>query len=52
MTEDEYLTHNSEIFHIHLGVNKVGISHKCGRNFNRWYNIIWMEKMIAYHPNN
>lgn len=52
ITEDEYLTHNSENFHTHLGFTKVGTFHKCGRKFNRWYNMIWMEKMIGNHPNN
>ena len=45
--EDEYLTHNSENFHTHLGFTKVGTFHKCGRKFDRWYNMIWMEKIIG-----
>jgi len=52
LIEDEYLTHNSENFHAHLGFNKVGTFHKCGRKFNRWYNMIWMEKIIGQHPDN
>ncbi len=47
--EDEYLTHDSERFHEHLGFRKVGTFHKCGRKFDRWYNMIWMEKMIGMH---
>ncbi len=47
--EDEYLTHNSENFHAHLGFTKVGTFHKCGRKFDRWYNMIWMEKIIGQH---
>ena len=50
MTEDEYLTKNSERFHRHMGYRKVGEFHKCGYKFNRWYNMIWMEKMIGEHP--
>ena len=48
-TEDEYLTKNSEEFHRHLGYELVGTFHKCGYKFGRWYNMIWMEKMIGKH---
>ena len=47
--EDEYLTKNSECFHQHIGYTKVGEFHKCGYKFGRWYNMIWMEKMIGEH---
>ena len=47
--EDEYLTNNSEQFHAHLGFVKVGEFHKCGFKFGRWYNMIWMEKIIGEH---
>ncbi len=47
--EDEYLTKNSAEFHEHLGYTRVGEFHKCGRKFNRWYNMIWMEKFIGEH---
>ena len=47
--EDEYLTRNSEQFHRHLGFVKVGDFHLCGYKFGRWYNVIWMEKMIGKH---
>ena len=49
VTEDEYLTKNSEQFHQHLGFVKVGEFHKCGYKFGRWYNMIWMEKIIGEH---
>ncbi len=49
ITEDEYLTRNSEFFHQHMGYTKVGEFHKCGYKFDRWYNMIWMEKMISEH---
>ena len=45
--EDEYLTKNSEHFHQHMGYTKVGDFHKCGYKFGRWYNMIWMEKIIG-----
>ena len=49
LTEDEYLTKNSERFHQHLGYTKVGEFHQCGYKFGRWYNMIWMEKIIGEH---
>lgn len=48
-TDDEYLTTNSADFHAHLGFVKVGEFYKCGYKFNRWYNMIWMEKIIGEH---
>lgn len=47
--EDEYLNKNSAQFHKHMGFNKVGEFHKCGYKFDRWYNMIWMEKSIGSH---
>ncbi len=49
IVEDEYLTNNSEQFHAHLGFVRVGEFHKCGYKFGRWYNMIWMEKLIGEH---
>lgn len=46
---DKYLTTNSADFHSHLGFEKVGEFHKCGYKFGRWYNMIWMEKVIGEH---
>ena len=43
----EYLTRNSEQFHQHMGYQRVGEFHKCAYKFNRWYNMIWMEKIIG-----
>ena len=50
--EDEHLTKNSAEFHEHLGYHMVGEFHKCGYKFNRWYNLIWMEKIIGEHVEN
>ena len=47
--EDQYLTRNSEEFHGHMGFSKVGEFHKCGYKFGRWYNMVWMEKIIGEH---
>ncbi len=49
ISEDEYLTRNSEHFHRHMGYTRVGEFHKCGYKFDRWYNMIWMEKIIGGH---
>ena len=51
-TEDEYLTKNSVQFHEHLGFHLVGEFKKCGYKFNRWYNMVWMEKHIGDHVEN
>ena len=47
--EDEYLTFGSVRFHEAKGYKTVGTFHKCGYKFERWYNMIWMEKMIGEH---
>ena len=47
--EDEYLTKNSAQFHAHLGFTLAGTFHNCGYKFGRWYDMIWMEKMIGAH---
>lgn len=44
--EDEYLTADSVHFHQHLGYEIVGEFHKCGYKFERWYNMVWMEKFL------
>ena len=48
-TKDEHLDKNSAEFHAHLGYRMVGEFHKCGYKFNRWYNMVWMEKLIGEH---
>lgn len=50
--DDEYLTKNSAQFHEHLGYKMVGEFHNCGYKFGRWYNMVWMEKMIGEHSKN
>ena len=47
--EDEYLTKNSVNFHAHMGYRMVGSFEKCGYKFGRWYNMVWMEKMLGEH---
>ena len=48
-TDDEYLTRNSAEFHAHMGYRPAGKFYKCGYKFGRWYNMIWMEKIIGRH---
>jgi len=36
-------------FHEHLGYQTIGHFSKCGYKFETWYDMIWMEKMIAEH---
>lgn len=48
-TEDEYLTHASPAFHSALGFRLAGSFRQCGCKFGRWYDMIWMEKLIAPH---
>ena len=47
--EDDYLDQNSAEFHAHFGFAKVGEFSRCGYKFDRWYNMIWMEKIIGAH---
>ena len=42
--EDEYLTNNSMQFHEHMGYQLVAHFHHCAYKFDRWYDLIWMEK--------
>jgi len=46
---DEYLDTNSIDYHHYLGYQMVGEFHQCGYKFKRWYNMVWMEKMIGEH---
>ena len=50
--EDEYLSRDSEKFHRNLGFHTVGEFHQCACKFGRWYNMIWMEKIIGEHTYN
>jgi phosphinothricin acetyltransferase len=37
-------------FHSHFGYRLVGRFNKCGYKFGKWYDMIWMEKLISEHP--
>ena len=47
--EDEYLTLDSVLFHQKMGYPMAGRFHECGRKFGRWYDMVWMEKMLGPH---
>ena len=47
--EDAYLTRNSIQFHEHMGFTMVGEFHGSGYKFGRWYDMVWMEKLIGVH---
>lgn len=49
---DEYLTNDSMRFHEAMGFELVGTFHKCGCKFGKWYDMIWMEKLIGEHVTN
>lgn len=45
--EDEHLTCASIRFHTRMGFRTVGEFPRCGFKFNRWYDMVWMEKRLA-----
>lgn len=47
--EDEHLTLTSPKFHEHLGYHLVGRFDRCTYKFNKWYDMIWMQKVIGNH---
>lgn len=51
-TPDAHLNNDSMHFHEKLGYKPVGIFHQCGYKFSTWYDMIWMEKLIAPHQQN
>lgn len=46
---DPYLSDGSLRFHEKMGYKQVGVFNRCGYKFNRWYDLLWMEKQIAPH---
>lgn len=47
--DDPYLTMDSVLFHERMGFRSIGTFHDSGYKFNRWYDMVWMEKMIGEH---
>ena len=46
---DPYLTLQSVHFHERMGFALVAHFHKCGLKFGRWYDMVWMERLIGEH---
>ena len=41
----------SKLFHDRMGYRKVGTFYRCGYTFDRWFDMIWMEKFLQEdHP--
>ena len=49
---DEYVPATSRLFHERLGFRLVGQFNKCAHKFGRWYDMIWMEKILGDHVAN
>ena len=48
--KDEHLTNDSFFFHEKMGYKLVGTFHDSGYKFGKWYDMIWMEKILGDHP--
>lgn len=46
---DPWLDDSSMEFHAHMGYRLVGRFEKCASKFDRWYDMIWMEKHLSKH---
>ncbi|MGN0234077.1 MAG: GNAT family N-acetyltransferase [Bacteroidaceae bacterium] len=46
---NRYITHQSPRFHKSMGYEVCAHFHKIGYKFGRWFDIIWMEKMLGEH---
>lgn len=47
--EDKHLSNDSFHFHKAMGYKLCGTFTKCGRKFDTWYNMVWMEKFLGEH---
>ena len=45
--QDPYLTMQSVQFHTHLGYRKCAEFKGCASKFDRWYDMVWMEKQLC-----
>lgn len=50
--EDEYVTRASVHFHERVGFRIVGHFTRCSRKFDRWYDVVWMERLLGDHDDN
>lgn len=49
---DPYLDNSSVHFHQRIGYEQCARFRTCGYKFGRWYDMVWMEKMLGEHPEN
>lgn len=49
ITPNPYVNENSRQFHQYMGYQEMGRFHHCGYKFGQWFDVIWMEKIIADH---
>ena len=47
---DPYVTDGSLRFHAKLGYTPAGVCCGCGYKFGRWYDVTWMQKVLAPLP--
>lgn len=47
--DEPHLTCDSARFHKRMGYRLVGRFMQCGLKYGRWYDMIWMEKLIGEH---
>ncbi len=40
----------SQAFHEHLGYRLIGTFEQCGYKFDRWFDMVWMEKKLVAEP--
>ena len=52
ISESKYLTDDSIKFHTAMGFTEVGKFHNSGYKFGKWFDMIWMEKIIGNHEGN
>jgi L-amino acid N-acyltransferase YncA len=48
--EDAHLNNASAAFHERAGYAMCGRFTRCGYKFGKWYDVVWMEKMLGEHP--
>ena len=48
--DDEYVNDSSEKFHSKMGFRLTGRHDNCGYKFGKWFNMFWMEKILAERP--
>ena len=44
--EDEYLSHDSSLFHKRMGYVQVAHMKKVGKKFDTWYDLLWLQKVL------